>query len=93
MPPQLRELAYNPRSGYYEIQEDGILYRMDLEETRLLKDYFRDFKTNSGRDYPTVAGWYQDLKRDAKKKVARAGKVPALPPGADGFYPDPVYPD
>lgn len=90
MPPPLRELQYNPKSGFYEIQENGITYQMRMEETREIKQYFR---TSTGALYPTVADWYRVTNRTIKKQVIRSGEVPVPLPGADGFYPDPEYPD
>ena len=88
MPPPLRELQFNPKSGYYEIQENGITYKMRLEETREIKQYFR---TSTGALYPTVSDWYRLTNRDARKKVLREGDVPDAEP--NGFYPDPQWPD
>lgn len=93
MPPALRELSFNPNSGFYEIEECGINYLMNLEETRSLKDYFRAYRVTGWNDYPTVAGWYRDLKNEGRKRVIRSGEVPVIPTGADGFYPDPQWPD
>jgi hypothetical protein len=88
MPPPLRALQYNPQSGYYEIQEDGITYKMRLEETREIKHYFR---SSTGALYPTVADWYRLTNRVVRKQVTRVGDLPADEP--NGFYPDPEWPD
>ena len=93
MPPALRDLYFNPKSGFYEIEEIGIKYRMNLEETRKLRDYFRSYRAAGWNDFPTVAGWYQDQGNRERKKVIRSGEVPELLPGADGFYPDYEWPD
>ncbi len=89
MPPALWQLKFNPKSGFYEIQEEGITYKMQLEETRSLKDYFKDFRTEGGVQYPMVSGWYSDLANNSKKKVSREGKV--RPGENNGFYPDISY--
>lgn len=88
LPPALWHLKFNPGSGYYEIQEEGVTYKMQLEETRSLKDYFKDFRTASGTIYPTVEGWYVDLPKEAKKRVFRDGKL--KPTEHNGFFPDTV---
>lgn len=86
MPPALWHLKYNPQSGFYEILEDGITYKMQLEETRSLKDYFRDFRTESGTKFPSIEGWFNVLPKLAKKRVIREGNI--KPPEYNGFYPD-----
>jgi len=93
MPPALRELSFNPKSGFYEIEESGIKFRLNLEETRSLRDYFRAYRATGCNDFPTVANWHQDLENRERKRVVRSGDVPVLPPGSDGFYPDPEWPD
>lgn len=89
MPPALWHMQFNPKSGLYEIQEEGVTYKMQLEETRSLKDYFKDFRTVGGIHYPSVSGWYSDLANHTRKKVVRAGKV--KPGENNGFYPDDCY--
>ncbi len=90
MPPALWSLRFNPKSGFYEIEENRILYRMNQEETRDLRDYFRDFNHCGGTVIPTVAGWYKGTGKEVKKKVSREGEVPKQPVD---FYPDPQWPD
>ncbi|HEY5371827.1 MAG TPA: hypothetical protein VIJ75_22820 [Hanamia sp.] len=65
-------------SGDYEITEKGITYAMQLEETRLLKNY-------DG----SAAEWFADLDIETKKKITRTGNVP---PAKNDFYPD-FFPD
>ena len=89
LPPALWHLQFNPKSGFYEIREGDIIYKMQLEETRLLKDYFRDFRTQGGTKYPSVSGWYSDLANHTKKKVAREGDKE--PGEHNGFFPDMSY--
>ena len=93
MPPALRDLSFNPKSGFYEFEESGIKYKMNLEETRSLRDYFRVYLTTGWNEFPTVAGWFQDQRNEVRKRVTRSGDLPSIPPGADGFYPDPQWPD
>ena len=88
MPPALWHLNFNPKTGFYEIKEAGILYRMDLEETRNLRDYFRHFNHCGGTEFPTVASWYKDSGKTVKKNVSREGAVPNKPVD---FYPDPQW--
>lgn len=88
LPLELKGLHYNSQSGYYEISEFKILYRLHLEEVRSLRNYFAYYDTCSGRYYPTVYGWYADLDRFTKKKVIRLGDVEK---GSDDFYPDREY--
>ncbi len=90
MPPQLWELQYNPQSAFYEISENGIKYRFRIEETRLLRDYFRGHRSDKGEPVPTIAGWYKSLRNPLKKQVSRTGSIPISPPD---FYPDPEYKD
>jgi hypothetical protein len=88
MPPPLRELRYNPKSGFYEIQEDGITYKMRLEETREIKHYFR---SSTVALYPTVADWYRLTNRVIRKQIMREGDV--LADESNGFYPDHEWPE
>lgn len=90
MPPQLWTLQFNPKSGFYEILEEGITYKMELEETRSIRDYYRHYQGSGWNDFPTVAGWYKDLKNGVKKLVIREGNIKQVP---DGFFPDPDYQD
>jgi len=85
MPPQLWELQFNPKSGFYEITENGITYRLRIEETRLLRDYFRGHRSDNGETVPTIAGWYKSVSNPLKKQVERSGSIPIPPPD---FYPD-----
>jgi hypothetical protein len=62
-PFQLRTLTFDPSKGKYFIQENGITYFMNLEETRLLKEYFRG--TSSG----SVFEWYTSLPEEIRLLV------------------------
>lgn len=84
--PELREMTYNPRSSLYEIEENGILYSLPLELTRLLKDFSRGGKPVSGEQL--IAAWYKGLGKESKKLVIRTGNIPEY---STGFYPDPRF--
>lgn len=88
MPPALWPLNFNPKSGFYEIEEAGFLYRMNLEETRELRNYFRHFNHCGGTEFPTVAGWYSFIDSNTRKKVIREGNILVPKLAVDGFYPD-----
>jgi hypothetical protein len=86
-PLRLAGLTYNARSGTYEVLEDGILYSMDLELTRQLKDYFKWFHPNEAK-HRNLAAWYRSLSKEDRARVYRSG---ALPPQRSDFFPDPDY--
>lgn len=89
MPCTLWDLRFNAKSGYYEMTEDGILYQMEIEETRLVRDYYSDFVPDRKTDtYPTLSQWYKDLPKEIKKRVQRIGEITEE---ANGFYPDAEY--
>lgn len=69
---------YNNRTGFYEANEKGITYQMELSEMDNLK------KTSS----LTAADWYLSLPLDVRKKVARIGVKNSQ---KDDFYPDAEY--
>lgn len=79
---RLTGLTYNFKSGKYEIEENDITYSMGLEETRLLKEYF---KWDVAR---LLSEWYERLDKETKKKIIRTGNVPKQP---NDFYPDVEY--
>ncbi len=82
---ELKGLTYNPASLLYEISENGIVYGIPLELTRLLKHYSKAGETEGE---PLIASWYKSLDKEAKKQVIRNGNIPSH---ADGFYPDPEF--
>ena len=84
LPLFLKDLAYNPKSGKYEVSENGNIYSMDLEQTRLLKEYFRGFHVSSNK---TVSNWYNKLPNIEKKRVYREGPINIK----TDFFPDPEY--
>lgn len=71
---ELQGLAFNPASFLYEISEEGILYGLTLELTRMLKAYSRA-AGRSAVNEPLVASWYKSLDKHTKKIVIRAGKI------------------
>ena len=79
VPFSLNKLQYNPKTGLYQISERGIIYEMELEQTRSLKAYFGNYINQ------TVAEWYQSLSREERAKVVRTGarSIPDI-----SFYPD-----
>ena len=81
VPSQLANLrlGLNIKTGFYEVEENGILYCMPLEETRLLKVYF---KANQNG---TIQEWYNKLSKATKKRVNRIGNMIY---DNEGFYPD-----
>ncbi len=72
--PQRFDLVYNILSKCYQIEENGIVYSMQLEHTRLLKKHFG-----------TIADWYKKLDNETKKEIIRTGNIPK---DKDDFYPD-----
>ena len=42
LPPQIRNLQFNDVVNRYVITENGITYSMNLEHTRMIKDFYRD---------------------------------------------------
>lgn len=42
MPQALWDLRNNPKTGLYEITEDGIKYSLELEQVRKLREYFKN---------------------------------------------------
>ncbi|MGH2647601.1 MAG: hypothetical protein ACRDE8_08545 [Ginsengibacter sp.] len=67
-------LAYSMENNQYEIEENGVLYAMQLEETRSLKSH-----------RGSVEEWYSKLDNETKKKVIRKGNFRKE---EDDFYPD-----
>lgn len=84
LPLFLKDLAYNPKSGKYEVSENGISYSMDLEQTRLLKEYFSGFYPGCNR---SISDWFNKLGKETKKRVYRDGPINSI----TDFYPDPEY--
>lgn len=86
LPGVIKDLDFNTKSNKYEITELGITYSMEIEQTRLLKEYFRGFHVGSNK---TVSDWYNKLPNTDKKRVYRVGPINSK----NDFYPDTQYPD
>lgn len=82
LPIFLSDLTFNRVTGWYEITYRGITYKMTLEHTRLLKEYF---KANSKG---TIADWYHNLDRADKRTMEREGNIREID---NGFRPDVSY--
>ena len=77
-------------TGRYEVNQDNIVYSMELEMLRNLSDYFKRFMPAHGQQNATLQRWYRDLPNQLKKQVNRTGDVRTE---FDGFYPDPSFED
>ena len=84
VPTALYNLRYNMVSGLYDMVEAGITYSMQLEETRLLKDYFRTSKGIS------MADWYSKLDKFTKSRVVVEGNINKT---YGDFFADAEYPE
>jgi len=83
----LGDISYNPISAKYEITDCGIIYQMDLEHTRNLKQFFQGIlKRGYGA---TIADWYNKLDHATKKEIIRIGTIQTN----QDFYPDISYED
>lgn len=88
LPLEIVRLRFNPNSGKYEISENEILYRFDYILIQRLKWYYSAFMPVGRQKYATIAGWYNDLSKEEKKKVERIGDIPEED---NGFYADVEY--
>lgn len=86
VPLAIKGLTYNVTDDLYEIKENGITYKMPLELTRSLKEYFKSTAVRS--TFQNVESWYNSLLKDQKRQVIREGQITD---SSDGFYPDPVF--
>lgn len=77
----LRQLTYNPSTGLYDAEENGIFYHLDFEQMNHLKNFY----SGSQAFKPTYMNWFNHLDRFQKQKVKRSGNVPIQP---NNFYPD-----
>ncbi len=84
LPGVIKDLAFNAKSNKYEITELGVTYLMEIEQTRLLKEYFRGFHVGSNK---TVSDWFNKLPNIEKKRVYREGPINIK----TDFFPDPEY--
>lgn len=80
-PLSILDLNFNPKSGRYEISENGITYHLDLEHTRNLKEFFKGV---SKRGSESLSEWYNKLDSLTKKEVLRTGNIQST----KDFYPD-----
>ena len=58
-------------TGKYVLTENGVTYYMTLENTRLLKQYFR----SNGMENPSIEKWYNDLERITRKEIKVVGRA------------------
>ncbi len=79
--PSLKQLHLNTSTGFYEAEENGIIYHLTFTQMNGLKAFY--FGNNAYN--ATFERWYNNLDRFAKKEIMRTGKLPA---GDSGFYPD-----
>lgn len=83
LPGVIKDLAFNAKSNKYEITELGVTYLMEIEQTRLLKEYFRGLHVGSNK---TVSDWFNKLPNIEKKRVYREGPI-----NIKTDFPDPEY--
>lgn len=75
-------LKLNTKTGYYEVIENGITYKLTFSQMNAMKLFF------SGRGYVAkISDWYNSLPHFEKVKVKRLG----VPSSGDDFTPDPEY--
>jgi len=79
-------LKINIKTGKHEIEEDGIVYSMAMEQSILLKHFFKDQNVMSRLEGKTVAMWYKELPKEDRDKVIRTGNLPEA--DSNGFWPD-----
>lgn len=60
----MKGIKHDPATGKYYLTESGLTYYMDLEHTRLLKDYFRGNVSGA-----TISDWHRDLDRFTRAQV------------------------
>lgn len=87
MPLELKNLQRDIKTGKYLISENGITYAMDLEQTRLLKEYYK-FQNFDGKC--TLEAWYRDLSKFDKAAIIRTGDIERP---TDDFIPDATWED
>jgi hypothetical protein len=84
LPFEMKGIKNDQEAGKYILTENGITYSMNLEHTRLLKQYFR----GNYIDNPTIEKWYKDLDRFTRKEIKITGKLEL---STSDFYPDTTY--
>lgn len=63
LPYQIRSMRFDPIKGKYFVSENGLTFYMDLEQTRLLKEYFR------GNYSGSIIEWHSTLSSEVREKV------------------------
>ncbi len=81
VPPEMWSMVADPKTGKYLIKENSISYYMELEHTRLLRNYYRRNSFNE----PTIEKWYSDLDRFTRKEIVVEGMKKK---SENDFYPD-----
>ena len=82
VPMAIKGLHFDVQQNCYVITDAGITYKMPLEMTRRLKQYFvwNNVRTKDNN----VATWYDSLSREERKQIIRIN----APEEASEFYPD-----
>ena len=84
LPIEIWGLNFDPITGRYFLNENGLAYYMTLEHTRLLKAYYRGNISNK----PTIEKWFNDLDRFTRSQIIINGKTEIRD---IYFHPDPQY--
>ncbi len=82
VPMAIKELHFDVQQNGYVIHDAGITYKMPLEMTRSLKQYFVWDNVRT-KDH-NVAAWYDSLSKEERKQIIRIN----APEEAGEFYPD-----
>ena len=81
LPVNLRQLTFNPTSGLYDAEEDGVVYHLTFEQMNQLKSFYFCNQFSPA----TYGNWYNHLDKFDKQNVKRSGVIPTEP---NNFYPD-----
>lgn len=84
LPYEMWGIRWDSKKGKYSLSERGITYYLDIEHTRLLKQYFR----SNCMKYPNIEKWYHDLDSFTRKEIERNGNLESM---ELDFYPDPQF--
>ena len=73
VPLPIRGLLYNQKFNCYTVIEREICYHLQLEHTRLLKQFFKGDSSpyTNGR----VAEWFNQLDLETKREINRTGNL------------------
>ncbi len=82
VPMAIKRLHFDVQQNCYVIIESGITYKMQIEMTRRLKEYFRSDNVRT-KDH-NVTTWYESLSKEERKQIIRIN----APEEASEFYPD-----